>query len=278
MSGEPTIASWEEAVRCFRADAKNGPAILDNYFDLPVERAATRYAASSEFRAIRRIIGPGPGRALDVGAGNGIASFALAALEWDVIALDPDPSAEVGVGAIRSLMRQPNVGPSRIEGVMASGERLPLRRHCVDLVFGRQVLHHLGDLDQGLREVRRVLRPGGRALFVREHVADDDAQLAEFLNGHPLHHAYGGEHAHPLDRYLSAFRESGLSVVRCWGPLDSMMNFYPGSRLRRIAAIGDCLARQRAWRGTVDSRARSAALSRQLREPGRLYSFLASSQ
>jgi hypothetical protein len=93
VSGEPSIASWEEAVRWFRADAKNGSAILDNYFDLPVERAATRYAASSEFRAIRQIIGRGPGLALDVGAGHGIASFALATLEWDVIALDPDPSA-----------------------------------------------------------------------------------------------------------------------------------------------------------------------------------------
>jgi SAM-dependent methyltransferase len=266
--------SWEDAVRDFRRDARNGPAVLDNYFDLPVMRAARRYADSSEFRAIGRIIGDGRGRALDIGAGNGIASFALATFGWDVIAVDPDASSEVGVAAIRSL---PNVGVKRIEGIVGSGERLPLRSGSVDLVFGRQVLHHLADLDQGLREARRVLRPGGRVLFVREHVADDDAQLLEFLQGHPLHHAYGGESAHPLDRYLTAFRDAGLSIVRCWGPLDSMINFYPGSRSRRLAAIGGHLARQRQWRPVFDPAARSAALNMKVREPGRLYSFLASS-
>ena len=272
MSREPAIASWEDAVRAFRRDPRNGSAILDNYFDLPVTQAARRYAASSEFHAIRRIIGGGRGRALDVGAGHGIASFALAAFGWDVIAVDPDASTEVGVGAIRSL---PNVGVKRIEGIVDSGERLPLRTHSVDLVFGRQVLHHLADLDQGLREARRVLRPGGRVLFVREHVVDDDAQLLEFLEGHPLHHAYGGENAHPLDRYLTAFRDAGLSIVRSWGPLDSMINFYPGSRSRRLAAIGGQLAQQRAWRAVFDPAARSAALEMKCREPGRLYSFLA---
>jgi SAM-dependent methyltransferase len=273
VSRVPATASWEEAVRDFRRDARNGSTILDNYFDLPVTRAARRYAASSEFRAIRPIVGRGPGRALDIGAGHGITSFALAALGWDVIALDPDASAEVGIGAIRTL---PTGGIERIDGVIGSGERIPLRDESVDLVFGRQVLHHLADLDQGLREARRVLRPSGRLLFVREHVADDDAQLAEFLEGHPLHHAYGGEHAHPLEGYLRAFHDAGLSVVRCWGPLDSMINFYPGSRSRRLAAIGRSLARQRAWRAIVDPAARSAALNKTMREPGRLYSFLGS--
>ena len=274
MSREPAIASWEEAVRGYRRDSENGTAIRDNYFDLPVARAARRYAASSEFRAIRRIIGRGPGRALDVGAGHGISSFALAVSGWDVVAIDPDASAEVGVGAIRSL---PSLGARRIAGIMGAGERLPLRAGSVDLVFGRQVLHHLADLDQGVREARRVLRPGGRALFVREHVADDDAQLREFLESHPLHRAYGGEHAHPIERYLAAFRDSGLTVTRCWGPYDTMINFYPGSRARWLAGIGGHLARQRAWRGFIDPAARSAALNATLHEPGRLYSFLASS-
>src|SRR5450631_448582 len=274
VSREPAIASWEEAVRAFRRDATNGPAVVDNYFDLPVIQAARRYARSSEFRAIRRIIGAPGGRALDMGAGHGIASYALASLGWDVIAVDPDTSTEVGVGAISSLSE---TGVQRIEGIVGLGERLPLRADSVDLVFGRQVLHHLADLDQGLREARRVLRPGGRALFVREHVADDDVQLLEFLQGHPLHRAYGGESAHPLDRYLTAFRDAGLSIIRCWGPLDSMINFYPGPRSRRMATIGRTLARQRAWRAAFDPAARSAALNLAMCEPGRLYSFLASS-
>jgi SAM-dependent methyltransferase len=274
VASKPSIASWEDSVRSFRSDAKNDAAVLDNYFDLPVARAAIRYAGSDEFRAISRVIGRGTGRVLDVGAGHGIASFALAGAGWTVIALDPDASAEVGVGAIRSL-RDESLGGGRIEAVIASGERLPLRNDSVDLVFGRQVLHHLNDLDEGLREARRVLRPGGRALFVREHVADDEAQRSSFLRDHPLHHMYGGENAYPLDRYLAAFDEARLPVVQCWGPLDSMINFYPGSRMRRLASVAIRLARQRAWQGFFDREHRSTALNAYAREPGRLYTFLA---
>jgi SAM-dependent methyltransferase len=43
---------------------------------------------------------------------------------------------------------------------------LPLRNASVDLVYGFAFVHHLSDLDQFLHEVARVLRPGGRAVFM----------------------------------------------------------------------------------------------------------------
>src|SRR5262245_34630854 len=86
---------WEPAVRRFREAPGNQQAVLDNYFDLPVGGAAERYAASEEFREIVRLLGPGRGRlALDLGAGNGVSSFALAGAGWRVTAVEPDPSDE----------------------------------------------------------------------------------------------------------------------------------------------------------------------------------------
>ena len=43
---------------------------------------------------------------------------------------------------------------------------LPLRDNSVDLVYGFAFVHHLPDVDRFLREVARVLRPGGRAVFM----------------------------------------------------------------------------------------------------------------
>ena len=43
-------------------------------------------------------------QALDLGAGRGISSYALAREGWQVTALEPDPSMLIGAGAIRSLV------------------------------------------------------------------------------------------------------------------------------------------------------------------------------
>jgi SAM-dependent methyltransferase len=243
--------SWESAVQEFRSDPLNALSVKQNYFDVGVAQAAARYAKSSEYRAISRILGRGAGRALDVGAGRAVTAYALARSGWHVTAIDPDASGDVGVGAVRQLIGVP---PGALTAVRADGEHLPFADRSADLVFGRQVLHHLVDLEAGLAEVARVLLPAGRALFVREHVVDDDKQLEAFLADHPLHQMYGGEYAYSLARYESAFGAAGLTVTRVYGPLDSMVNFYPGTRARRVAKV---------------------ALKRTSREPGRLYSFLA---
>src|SRR3954462_12796972 len=98
------VKTWEQAVREFRADPANSRAVRDNYFDLPVSEAARRYARSREFRALRGLVGK-PGRLLDLGAGNGVTSYAFATKGWSVDAVEPDPSSEVGAGAISSVCR-----------------------------------------------------------------------------------------------------------------------------------------------------------------------------
>ncbi|WP_370566273.1 class I SAM-dependent methyltransferase [Cryobacterium sp. BB736] len=52
----------------------------------------------------------------------------------------------------------------------AGGENIPLEDGSVDAVFSTYVLCSVDDVDRVLREVRRVLKPGGTALFI-DHVA-----------------------------------------------------------------------------------------------------------
>jgi SAM-dependent methyltransferase len=51
--------------------------------------------------------------------------------------------------------------------------RLALADESLDAVIGRAILHHL-DFDTAIREIRRVLRPGGHALFI-EPLRDNPA-------------------------------------------------------------------------------------------------------
>jgi len=270
--------SWEDAVRWYREQPGNEAAVRDNYFDLPVRQAAERFAGSEEFAEVLRLLGPSKGRKiLDLGAGNGIASYALAQNGWVVTALEPDESEEVGAGAIRLLAKEAALP---INVVPEFGERLPFADDCFDAIHARQVLHHASNLETMVAELRRVLRPGAWLLNTREHVADTEAQLNAFRQEHPLHHLYGGENAYPLARYLNAFAAAGLNVVKAWGPLQSILNFFPGSESERQRALRQVanhsyfrLGRLLSW----SPHFRQVQVERHTRAdqgPGRLYSFL----
>jgi SAM-dependent methyltransferase len=269
--------SWEEAVRWYRAQPNNEAEVRNNYFDLPVLGAAERYAESEEFAEVLRLLGPGNGkRILDLGAGNGIASFALAKNGWQVTALEPDGSVEVGAAAISTIRDETGLS---IDVVREGGSTLPFPEEYFDAIHARQVLHHVPDLKTTAHELARVLRHGGSCLTTRDHVADDEQQLKEFRDTHPLHSLYGGEHAYPLDQYLAAFAEAGLRVLQTWGPVESILNFFPGSEHERRIMIRQIakhsylrLGRLLAW----SKQFRDAQLRRHTqndRTPGRIYSF-----
>lgn len=272
------VVSWEDAVRWYRAQPNNEANVLSNYFDLPVLGAAERYAQSEEFAEVQRLLGPGNGRQiLDLGAGNGIASFALARNGWLVTALEPDVSAEVGTAAICTIREQTGLP---IEIVPEGGPRLPFANEFFDAIHARQVLHHVPDLEAMTGEIFRVLRRGGLCLVTREHVADDEQQLNEFRAAHPLHALYGGEHAYPLETYLNAFRKAGLRVLQYWGPIESILNFFPGTEQERQATIRYVANHSFFHFGRLLAWSKKFCESRLKRHtqndkaPGRIYSFL----
>jgi SAM-dependent methyltransferase len=270
--------SWEEAVRSYRSRPGNESEVRNNYFDLPVLEAAKRYAQGQEFAEVLCLLGAGDrARILDAGAGNGIASYAFAINGWKVTALEPDPSQEVGAGAIADIVDQTGLP---IDVVQNMGEQLPFADASFEAIHARQVLHHASDLDLMVRQFARVLVPGGLCLSTREHVADDEAQLLAFRNEHPLHKFYGGENAYPLPAYLKSFTNAGFEVRRVWGPLESILNFFPGTEEQRQRALRQVanhsyfrFGRLLSW----SSRFREAAVRRYAeldQTPGRLFSFL----
>jgi SAM-dependent methyltransferase len=238
-AGEHT---WEDAVRSLVGDPTQRELVEACYFDLPLAGAARRYAASPEWAAMRQVIGAPGGVALDIGAGNGIVSYALAQEGWTVIAVEPDPSALVGAGAIRALATEVGVG---IEVRQGFGEQLPVADSEAKLVIARQVLHHARDLAAFAREIARVLAPGGRFVSTRDHVISGPEQLQPFLNSHPLHRHYGGENAFTRVQYIAALKGAGLSIEREIGSLESVINYAPytpetlaAEIVRRLGPLG----------------------------------------
>ncbi len=271
--------TWEEAVSWLVSQPDQQTLVRDCYYDSPLETAVERYRRSKEWAGVRRFLPASHGDALDIGAGRGISSYALARDGWRVTALEPDPSAAVGAGAIRRLASKLSL-PIII--IQEFGEKIPCSSASFDLIFSRQALHHAKDLRMVCTEAARLLKPGGTFVAIRDHVISKRKDLPRFLTSHPLHKLYGGEHAFLLREYLGAMRAAGLVVERIIRPLESEINLAPLDKdslrielMKRICRypLGTLLSRVLERSAPMYAVFLRLLMSMDTR-PGRLYSFV----
>jgi ubiquinone/menaquinone biosynthesis C-methylase UbiE len=102
-----------------------------------------------------------PGRAIDLGCGGGHVTYAMAGHAGEVVACDL--SADM-LSAVRQTAA--SRGYANVTTTETSAEALPFDDAGFDMLGCRYSAHHWRDVDAGLREARRVMRPGAPALFV----------------------------------------------------------------------------------------------------------------
>jgi ubiquinone/menaquinone biosynthesis C-methylase UbiE len=109
------------------------------------------------------------GRVLEIGFGSGLNLPHYPNGLTELIAIDPNP------GMRRYAEPRIAQSPITVERYELSGESLPLADNSFDTVVSTWTLCSIEHVDRALREVHRVLKPGGRFIFLEHGLCDDPA-------------------------------------------------------------------------------------------------------
>jgi SAM-dependent methyltransferase len=146
---------------------------------------------------------------LDVGANACWASAMFAERGLDVTALDINPNPFQGLASSEWWFEAKAVYFERVLGVMFD---LPFADATFDYCWCCQVLHHnhRSNLYRTMRELLRVLRPGGRLIVVNEPVRS--IRDPKWNPGHAVAQYSGHEHAYLPASYAHAARRAGFDI------------------------------------------------------------------
>jgi SAM-dependent methyltransferase len=176
-------------------------------------------------------LGPLDGlRVLDFGCGHGMAGVVMARRGARVTAFD------LSAGYLVEARRRALANGVTLDLVQADGERLPFADCCFDRIWGNAVLHHL-DVQHAGREIYRVLRPGGVAVFCEPWGANP------FLEWARRRLPYPGKQRTRDERPL---RDGDLIVLRTIFPEMDVQGYQLLSMARRLLGEGT-VNRGLAW-------------------------------
>ena len=125
------------------------------------------------------------GRVLEIGSGTGVNLEHYPSSVEELVCTEPEePMA-------KRLRRKAAASGLNVSVVHAQAEQLPFDDDSFDTAVATLVLCTVSDPARSLRELHRVLRPGGRLLFI-EHVRSPDPGLARWQDRlHPLWVRFG---------------------------------------------------------------------------------------
>jgi ubiquinone/menaquinone biosynthesis C-methylase UbiE len=120
------------------------------------------HATGADLKELARQVSATPqADVLDLGCGAGHVSFAVAPHVKSVVAYD---IAEPMLATVAGAAAERGLGNIRTQ--QGPAEKLPFADASFCWVLSRMSAHHWHDVPAALRDVRRVLKPGGRVVFV----------------------------------------------------------------------------------------------------------------
>ena len=187
---------------------------------------------------------PPPGRlTLDVGCGEGRLSRDLTALGHTV----------VGIDRSTTMVENARAADPFIEVIESDAVSLPLEDRCTDLAIAFMSLQDVDDFEGAIREVGRVLEPGGRFCIAIVHPLNSAGEFHGEQGESPL--VISGSYLDP-SYYVDSIERDGQAIefVSAHRPLSAYTEAlwaagFVIERLREPAVPGSAITaeRQRRW-------------------------------
>lgn len=145
------------------------------------------------------------GDVLEIGAGTGANLLHYGEFMRTLTLTEPEKPM------VRRLQKRFREQQHEAKLLRAPAEDLPFNDDSFDTVVSTLVLCTVDDQSRALREIRRVLRPGGRLLFI-EHVRSDDEKLARLQDRMMPINLRIGHGCHCNRSTLEGIRNAGFDV------------------------------------------------------------------
>jgi ubiquinone/menaquinone biosynthesis C-methylase UbiE len=180
-------------------------SIYERVFAAVYDRLSARTEESFGAELKRKLLANVQGRVLEIGVGTGLSFPHYPPVEA-LVAVDPsEPMLQ------RARQRAAELG-RKVTLVEAPAEGLPFEDDSFDTVVSLAVLCTVDDQARALSEIRRVLRPGGRLVFL-EHVRSAEPKLASWQDRLERPWGWFAGGCHPNRRTLEAIGAAGFDVI-----------------------------------------------------------------
>jgi SAM-dependent methyltransferase len=177
--------------------------------------------------ALERLLGTGPGLCLDLGCGTGVAFPVLARLGWSIVGVDTSTD--------QLAVASPHADAVGARLVTADASQLPFEAESFDAVVSLLTHTDFDDIGGAFTEAARVLRSGGRFVYVGIHPCFSSSVVDRRGDGPPvLHPGYRRQGKHvgaigevrervgvnhvPLADLLNAVLAAGIRLERTEEP------------------------------------------------------------
>jgi ubiquinone/menaquinone biosynthesis C-methylase UbiE len=167
--------------------------------------AATEDAGLREVR--RQALAQASGRTIDLGAGTGANLELYPEAVGELVLAEPDPHMA------KQLREKLARSPRAAQPIEASAEKLPFEDASFDTAVFTLVLCTVPNPQAALAEAARVLKPGGRLLFV-EHVRAEDPNLARWQDRLEMPWRFLGDGCHCNRDTVANLEASPFTVER----------------------------------------------------------------
>ena len=162
------------------------------------------------------------GRVLELGAGAGWLSAALSKIPSVVEIIATDPAGRRLKDEAPEVFRRAGANEAKITRMTGDLHRLDFPDSHFDFVVCAAVLNRTANIVEALREARRVLKPGGRFVAVREPVQP----RLQFKSARSGQKTRGGLELYSLEDYERFFTAAGFKMESKRVNLDSGMKYF----------------------------------------------------